>query len=224
MSMRLILIGPPGAGKGTQATNLSRELDLPVLPTGHILRVAIKDGSAVGLEAKKYMDAGKLVPDEIIIGIVSKHLVKTHFEDGYILDGMPRTLPQAQMLEDADVALNAAILLDMPDSLIEKRMTGRRICSDTQCEAVYHMETVPPKKDGICDMCGSGLVQRPDDMAETVKERLKVYHAQTEPIIDFYRSREILLYFDASVGIMGTTDMILHSLGWNTRIGFGMHA
>ena len=216
MSMRLILIGPPGAGKGTQAAFLSKELDLPILPTGHILRVAAKEGSAVGLEAKGYMDAGKLVPDEIVINIVSEFLAKEQFSGGYILDGMPRTLPQARMLEDADVALNAAILIRMPDALIENRMTGRRVCSDTNCEAVFHVETVPPKRAGICDVCGSGLIQRRDDMADTVKERLRVYHAQTEPIIEFYRSREILLVFDASAGIAETTEMILSSLGWRS--------
>ena len=223
MSMRLILIGPPGAGKGTQAANLSKELNLPVLPTGHILRVSVKEGSAVGLEAKSYMDAGKLVPDETIINIVSEYLAKEQFSGGYILDGMPRTLPQAQMLEDSDVALNAAILLQMPDSQIEERMVGRRICSDTQCEAVYHIVTVPPKQDGICDICGSELIQRRDDMSETVRERLKVYHAQTEPIIEFYRSHEILLVFDASEGIIKTTERILYSLGWTSRGGYGMH-
>lgn len=217
MSMRLILIGPPGAGKGTQAANLNREIGLPILPTGHILRMAAKEGSTIGLEAKRYMDIGKLVPDEIIIDIVSEYLAKDQFKGGYILDGMPRTLPQAQMLEDSDVALNAAIHIDMPDALIEKRMTGRRVCSDTHCEAVYNIETVPPRRSGICDICGSDLVQRHDDMPDTVKERLRVYHEQTEPIIDFYKAMEILLFFDASEGIRKTTELILFSLGW-TRI------
>jgi len=217
MSMRLILIGPPGAGKGTQAANLSKELGLPILPTGHILRVSANEGTRVGLIAKSYMDKGKLVPDDIIIDIVSDYLARDEFQHGYILDGMPRTLPQAQMLEDADVALNAAIHIDMPDALIEERMTGRRVCSNMSCEAVYHVETVPPKLPGVCDVCGSPLMQRHDDMPETVKERLRVYHAQTEPIIEFYRAMEILLFFNASDGIRKTTELILFSLGW-TRI------
>ena len=217
MSMRLILIGPPGAGKGTQASNLSKELGLPILPTGHILRLTVKEGSSIGLEAKSYMELGQLVPDEIITDIVSEYLARDRFKGGYILDGMPRTLPQAQMLEDADVALNAAIHIDMPDELIEKRMTGRRVCSNAECETVYNIDTVPPKVDGVCNICGNALTQRHDDMPETVKERLRVYHRQTEPIIEFYRSREILLFFDASEGITETTEMILSSLGWNKR-------
>lgn len=217
MSMRIVLIGPPGAGKGTQAVNLSKELGLPVLPTGQLLRLSIQEGNPVGLEAKSYMEAGKLVPDDIIISIVSDQLHRDKYSEGYILDGMPRTLPQAKMLEEADVALNAAINIDMPDELIQKRMAGRLICSESRCETVYHLETVPPKRPGICDVCGSPLIQRADDSPETVKERLRIYHEQTEPIIEFYRSMDILMVFDANVGIAETTKSILNALGWTGR-------
>jgi adenylate kinase len=194
--MKLILLGAPGAGKGTQVEFLTNEKGIPSISTGNILRAAIKNGTAVGLEAQKYITAGKLVPDDVIIGIVKERLSHKDCENGFILDGMPRTIPQAEALEMAGVVIDAAVLLDISDALIEVRMSGRRTCLN--CGATYHVTNMPPKVTGICDVCGKELTIRKDDEPETVKARLAVYHDETEPLIGFYKSRGKLHVVDGA--------------------------
>lgn len=188
--MRLILLGAPGAGKGTQADIIGRKLSIPTISTGNILRAAVKNGTPVGKQAKSYMDAGALVPDDVIIGIMKERMAEPDCKDGYILDGMPRTIAQAAALEEAGIVIDAAIEIQADDERILARMSGRRSCPD--CGAVYHIRTNPPKKVNVCDKCASGLVIRPDDQPETMKKRLMVYHQETEPLIEFYKSRGIL--------------------------------
>ncbi len=185
--MKLILLGAPGAGKGTQADYISESFSIPTISTGNILRAAIRDGTPVGLKAKALVEAGKLVSDEIIIGIVGERLAKDDCKNGFILDGVPRTIPQAEALEKIGVDIDAALYLEVPDAVIEQRMTGRRTCPD--CGATYHIAANPPKQDGICDACGGKLTQRKDDQPETVRDRLAVYHRETEPLLAFYESR-----------------------------------
>jgi len=194
--MNLILLGAPGAGKGTQVELLTKERDIPAISTGNILRAAIKDGTPTGLEAQQYISSGKLVPDEVIIGIVRERLAQKDCENGFILDGMPRTIPQAEALEKAGVEIDAAILLETADELIEERMVGRRTCIG--CGATYHVKSRPPKKENICDECGGELTRRKDDDPETVKTRLKVYHEETEPLVGFYKARGKLFTVDGS--------------------------
>ena len=199
--MKLILLGPPGAGKGTQAEILSRELHIPTISTGNILRAAVKAGTPVGLKAKSYMDAGELVPDEVIIGIIQERLAEADCAGGYILDGVPRTVAQARSLEEHGIHFDRVLSLEISDEAIVDRMAGRRVCG--QCSAPYHLSTKPPKQDGICDLCGGALVAREDDSPETVRARLKVYHAETEPLKEFYLQRGIL---SAVPGNMGTIE------------------
>lgn len=182
--MKLILLGAPGAGKGTQAEVLSRKLGIPTISTGNMLRAAISNGTAVGLEAKSYMDKGALVPDRVIIGIVKERLAEPDCANGFILDGMPRTIPQAEALEANDIHFDAVVSLEIADDEIIGRMSGRRVCP--KCGATFHVVSNPPKTEGVCDVCGDALIIRPDDAPETVKSRLDVYHAQTEPLKDFY--------------------------------------
>ena len=182
--MKLILLGAPGAGKGTQADILSRKLNIPTISTGNMLRAAIANGSAVGLEAKSYMDSGRLVPDSVIIGIVKERLAEPDCANGFILDGMPRTIPQAEALEANDIRFDAVVSLEISDEEIIGRMSGRRVCP--KCGATFHVVSNPPKTEGVCDVCGEALIIRPDDAPETVQSRLDVYHAQTEPLKDFY--------------------------------------
>ena len=181
--MKLILLGAPGAGKGTQAEILCRELSIPTISTGNILRAAIKNGTPTGLKAKSYMDAGQLVPDDVIIGIVTERLTEDDCKNGYILDGVPRTIAQAAALEKAGITFDDVISIEISDETIMERMSGRRVCES--CGASYHMVAVPPKQEGVCDKCGGRLVQRKDDAPETVKARLEVYHKETEPLKDF---------------------------------------
>ena len=188
--MKLIFLGPPGAGKGTQAAVVSKKLNIPAISTGDMLRAAIKEGTEVGQKAKTYMDAGHLVPDEVIIGIVSERLQKPDCSKGYILDGVPRTLAQAQALEEEGIAFDKVISLEVSDEAIVERMSGRRVCS--ACGEPYHTVSKPPKAEGVCDSCGGELIQRADDKAETVRERLKVYHTETEPLKQFYQERGLL--------------------------------
>lgn len=208
--MKIVMLGPPGAGKGTQAAKLSEALGIPTLSMGHILRTAIKEGQPLGLEARSYMDAGKLVPDEIIIGIVKEFIDENHFKGGYILDGMPRTLVQAEMLEKMGVEINVAISMEMSDQDIEERMKGRRVCPS--CGTAYNIKTLPPRIEGICDVCGETLVIRDDDKPETLRQRLAVYHEETEPIIGFYEKRGKLKKIDGKADIRDTTAIILDML------------
>lgn len=208
--MKMILLGAPGAGKGTQADIISKRLSIPTISTGNILRAAVKNGTPIGLKAKSFMDAGGLVPDEVIIGIVKERLSEPDCVNGYILDGMPRTLGQATALEEAGVDIDVALEIEASDADIEERMTGRRTC--VQCGATFHVKTNPPKQENVCDACGAELVIRKDDQPETVKNRLKVYHQETEPLIEFYKSREKLKTV-ANMSIGETTAIIFKTLG-----------
>ncbi len=210
--MRLILLGAPGAGKGTQAEILSKTLSIPTISTGNILRAAIKEGTPTGLKAKAFMDAGNLVPDEVIIGIITERLAKDDCANGYILDGVPRTLAQAEALEKAGIRFDAVVSIEIADEAIVKRMGGRRVCES--CGSSYHLVAVPPRQEGICDSCGGKLVQRKDDAPETVLSRLAVYHKETEPLKDFYAERGLLKAVDGNSGsVTETSDAILAVLG-----------
>ena len=184
--MKLIMLGAPGAGKGTQAEILSKKLGVPTISTGNILRAAVKAGTPIGLKAKSFMDAGALVPDDVIIGIIAEALQAPDCANGYILDGVPRTIPQAEAMEQQGVEIDWAVNLEVEDETIIERMSGRRTC---ECGATYHVVNNPPKTEGICDVCGKELTIRKDDAPETVKARLETYHAQTEPLIAFYNER-----------------------------------
>ena len=183
--MNLILLGAPGAGKGTQAEILVEKLGIPAISTGNMLREAIANGTPVGLQAKHYMDNGLLVPDEVILGIVAERVAQPDCAKGFILDGVPRTLAQAEALEAKGVKIDHVVSIEVDDSEIEGRMTGRRVCS--KCGASYHIVANPPKTEGVCDSCGSELIIRKDDAPETVRRRLDVYHAETEVLKDFYQ-------------------------------------
>ena len=183
--MNLILLGAPGAGKGTQAEILVEKLGIPAISTGNMLREAIANGTPVGLQAKHYMDNGLLVPDEVILGIVAERVAQPDCAKGFILDGVPRTLAQAEALEAKNVRIDHVVSIEIDDSVIEGRMTGRRVCS--KCGASYHIVANPPKTEGVCDSCGSELIIRKDDAPETVRRRLDVYHAETEVLKDFYQ-------------------------------------
>ena len=188
--MKLILLGAPGAGKGTQAEILCKKLGIPSISTGNILRAAIKDGTPTGIQAKSYIDAGKLVPDEVIIGIVNERLSQDDCAKGYILDGVPRTIAQAEALEKAGIQFDAVVSIEISEDEILRRMSGRRVCE--ACGSSYNVEALPPRVEGICDNCGGKLIQRKDDTPETVRERLKVYHTETEPLVGFYAERGLL--------------------------------
>ena len=209
--MKLILLGAPGAGKGTQAERLCKQLNIPTISTGNILRAAIKDGTPTGLKAKSYMDAGKLVPDEVIIGIITERLAQEDCRNGYILDGVPRTIAQAEAMEKAGITFDAVISIEIADETIMQRMSGRRVCES--CGACYHLVAVPPKTPGVCDNCGGKLVQRKDDAPETVKARLEVYHQETEPLKAFYKQRGLLKPVENQSTVEGTTEAILRALG-----------
>jgi len=209
--MKLILLGAPGAGKGTQAEILSRELNIPTISTGNILRAAMKNGTKVGLEAKAYVEAGKLVPDEVIIGIIQERLAEPDCAQGYILDGVPRTIPQAQAMEDMGIAIDCALSIEVEDQVIVDRMSGRRTCKD--CSQTFHIVSNPPKKEGICDFCGGELTIRKDDAPETVKNRLATYHRETEPLKAFYAERGKLREVQNQPSIEATTAAIRQCLG-----------
>lgn len=209
--MKLILFGAPGAGKGTQAETISKELGIPTISTGNILREAIQNKTPIGLEAKRFMDNGQLAPDEVVIGIVEERVARDDCRNGFILDGVPRTLAQAEALERAGVAIDNVVSIEIEDSVIEGRMSGRRVCS--RCGASYHVTENPPKIKGVCDDCGGVLVIREDDKPETVRERLIVYHQKTEPIKDFYKARGKLLLVDGNRPIRTVHNEILEALG-----------
>jgi adenylate kinase len=209
--MKMILLGAPGAGKGTQAEILSKKLNIPTISTGNILRAAVKNGTPVGLKAKAFMDAGQLVPDEVIIGIVAERLNESDCVDGYILDGVPRTIPQAEALETAGIHFDVVLSIEISDEEIENRMTGRRTCKN--CSATFHVVSNPPKQEGICDNCGGELILRDDDKLETVKNRLKVYHDETEPLMEFYQARNVLKSVDNQTTIEETTKLVFAAIG-----------
>ncbi|MBR6094735.1 MAG: adenylate kinase [Lachnospiraceae bacterium] len=201
--MKIIMLGAPGAGKGTQAKMIAEKYNLPHISTGDIFRANIKNQTELGMEAKKYMDEGKLVPDELTVKILLDRVANEDCKNGYVLDGFPRTIPQAEVLTKAlgemNDAIDFAIDVDVPDENIVNRMSGRRAC--VTCGATYHIVHVPPKKENICDKCGSELILRDDDKPETVLNRLKVYHEQTQPLIDYYTAKGVLRTVD------GTKDM-----------------
>ena len=196
----LVLLGPPGAGNGTQAERLIEDFDLPYYATGNILREAVENGTELGKQAKEFMDAGKLVPDDLICAVIAERLDSGQADDGFLLDGFPRTIGQAEMLEGAldkrGRQLTAALLIDAPDDEVVRRLSGRRTC--VKNGHVYHVEFDPPKHEGVCDQDGSRLVQRDDDKPETIQKRLDVYHDQTEPLISYYEDQGLLRRFDGT--------------------------
>ena len=211
MGMKLILLGAPGAGKGTQAEVLCQKLGIPTISTGNMLRTAIQEGTPVGLQAKSFMDAGKLVPDEVIIQIVAQRIAQPDCAAGFILDGVPRTIAQAAALEKAGITFDDVISIEISDETIMERMSGRRVCES--CGASYHMVAVPPKQEGVCDACGGALIQRDDDKVETVRNRLKVYHQETEPLKGYYEKKGVLVPVDNQPTIEATTKVIMEALG-----------
>ncbi len=205
--MNLILLGAPGAGKGTQAEILCERLNIPTISTGNMIREALKSGTEMGLKAKAFIEAGKLVPDEVVIGIVDERLRQDDCKNGFILDGFPRTIPQAEALDRMGVTIDRVVDIHVPDEVITRRVSGRRACLD--CGNTYHIETKKPQVDGVCDRCGSTLVQRKDDKPETVQERLQVYHEQTEPLRDYYDAAGKLLVVDGQQGIQEIAEQTL---------------
>jgi adenylate kinase len=198
--LNLIFLGPPGAGKGTQAQRLSKDFRLPYIATGDMLRAAVKDGTELGAKAKEHMDAGRLVPDDLIIAMIAEEMEKPETEDGFILDGFPRNTAQADALAEAmderGRTLTAALLIEVPDDTLVKRISGRRVC--VKAGHTYHVESDPPKHEGVCDQDGSRLIQRDDDKPETVRERLGTYHEHTEPLVEYYEERDLLRRFDGT--------------------------
>lgn len=209
--MNLILLGAPGAGKGTQAELLVEKLAIPAISTGNMLREAIAQGTELGKKAKQYMDEGSLVPDELILGIVADRVAQSDCARGFILDGVPRTLAQAQALEEKGVQIDYVVSIEVDDSEIEGRMTGRRVCA--KCGASYHVVANPPKQEGVCDLCGGELMIRKDDKPETVRHRLEVYHASTEVLKDFYAELGRLRTVNGSQSIEGANEDILRAIG-----------
>ena len=209
--MNLILLGAPGAGKGTQAELLVQKLSIPAISTGNMLREAMANGTELGKKAKKYMDDGLLVPDELILGIVADRVARPDCQKGFILDGVPRTLAQAQALEDMGVKIDHVVSIEVDDAAIEGRMTGRRVCA--KCGASYHIIANPPKTEGLCDLCGGELVTRKDDAPETVRRRLEVYHSTTEVLKDFYGKLGRLRLVNGSQSIEGANEDILKAIG-----------
>jgi len=211
--MNLILLGAPGAGKGTQAELLLQKLSIPAISTGNMLRDAMAHGTELGNKVKKFMDEGLLVPDELIMGIVADRVAQPDCQNGFILDGVPRTLAQAKALEAAGVRIDHVISIEVDDSEIEGRMTGRRVCGD--CGASYHIAANPSKVEGICDLCGGQLITRKDDAPETVRKRLQVYHSTTEVLKDFYAGLGRLRLINGSQSIEGAFEDILKAIGAN---------
>ena len=209
--MKLMFLGAPGAGKGTQADAVSARLGIPTISTGNILREAVKNGTPIGIKAKEYMDAGKLVPDDVIIGLVDERIAQDDCKNGFILDGMPRTIVQAEALEKAGIEFDNIISLEISDDEIMSRMTGRRTCP--ACGASFHIKDNPSKKEGVCDNCGSELTQRKDDAPETVRERLVVYHDSTEPLKAFYAERGKLKLVQSQEKVADTMRLVAEALG-----------
>ncbi|MGN0586173.1 MAG: adenylate kinase [Oscillospiraceae bacterium] len=208
--MNLILLGAPGAGKGTQAEVISAKLNIPQISTGNILREAVKNGTECGLKAKSFMESGALVPDEVVIGILKDRIAEDDCKNGFILDGFPRTVPQAEALEKMGVTIDKVLSIDVEDAAIQARISGRRVCE--KCGASYHIQYNPTKVEGICDKCGGNAVQRKDDAPETVVERLKTYHEQTAPLADFYANRGKLVRVQGQEGVAETSKLVLEAI------------
>lgn len=209
--MKLILLGAPGAGKGTQAEIICEKLSIPTISTGNIIREAMKNGTEMGLKAKEAVEAGKLVSDDVVIGIIKERLAKDDCKAGFILDGFPRTIPQAEALDKLGVAIDCVLDIGVKDEAIAARLGGRRVCP--QCGSSYHIEYKRPSKEGICNQCGAALIQRKDDAPETVLERLAIYHEQTEPLKDYYRSTGKLKSVEGQDKVEDTTKLVFEALG-----------
>lgn len=213
--MKIVLLGPPGAGKGTQAKSISNRYSIPHISTGDIFRKNISENTPLGVEAKTYMDNGQLVPDEVTINMVKDRLQQNDCKNGYLLDGFPRTVLQAEALDifliERGESIDTALLIEVPKEFILERMTGRRVCPS--CGASYHIKFNPPANDGKCDLCGSDVIQRKDDTEETVKERLEVYENQTQPLIDFYENKKQLSVVDGTQAINEVFESICNILG-----------
>ncbi|MEU0087825.1 adenylate kinase [Streptomyces sp. NPDC054802] len=213
--MRIVLVGPPGAGKGTQAAFLARNLSIPHISTGDLFRANISQGTELGKQAKAYMDAGNLVPDEVTIGMAKDRMSQPDAVGGFLLDGFPRNVGQAQaldgMLSDEGVKLDAVLDLEVPEDEVVKRIAGRRVCRNNSAH-VFHVTYTPPKTEGVCDECGGELYQRDDDSEETVRKRLEVYHTQTEPIIDYYRAQNLVVTISALGKVNDVTDRAMEAL------------
>ena len=207
--MNLILMGAPGAGTGTQSANISEKYQIPAIATGDILRGAIKAGTELGKAAKSYIDAGKLVPDEVVIGIIKEYLSSDACKNGFILDGFPRSIPQAEALDEMGVQIDVVLSIEVADEKIVERMSGRRVCS---CGASYHVMYNPPKTENVCDKCGAALYIRADDAAETVKNRLETFHAQTEPLKDYYSKKNLLVTVEGQEEVADTTKLVFEAL------------
>lgn len=208
--MKIILLGAPGAGKGTQAEVICNRYNIPAISTGNIIREALKTGTEMGLKAKSYMESGALVPDEVVIGIIRERIVKDDCKDGFILDGFPRTIPQAEALDKMGIVIDKVIDIEVPDEKIINRMSGRRVCE--KCGASYHLEYKKPKVEGICDACSGTLIQRKDDHPDTVKSRLDVYHSETEPLKDYYEKQGKLTVVEGQEEIEDTTRLLIEAL------------
>lgn len=209
--MKISIMGPPGGGKGTQAEILSEKLAIPHISTGAIIRNAIREKTQLGILAEDYIEKGQLIPDELAIDMVSHRLREKDCENGYILDGFPRTLPQARAMDEIGIELDCALNLLVADDVIVERLSGRRECK--ACAAPYHIKYNPPEKDGVCDKCGGVLISRDDDVPETIRKRLNVYHQETEPLIDFYKEKDLLVNVAGRETIEDTTQEVLKSLG-----------
>ena len=208
--MNIIFLGAPGAGKGTQAEIIADKYNIPTISTGNIIREALKNGTEMGLKAKAYTEAGQLVPDEVVIGIIKERLAKGDCENGFILDGFPRTIPQAEALDAMGIIIDKVVDIDVPDEAIAERMTGRRVCPD--CGASYHLVNKKPAVEGKCDSCGAALIQRKDDAPETVADRLKVYHDQTEPLKGYYEGTGKLRTVEGIGSVADITAKVINAL------------
>lgn len=208
--MNLILLGAPGAGKGTQAEVICNEFKIPAVSTGNIIREAVKNGTELGEKTKSYLDAGALVPDELVIALVKERLAQPDCQNGFILDGFPRTVPQAEALDKMGVQIDTVLDIEVPDEKIVGRLSGRRVCSG--CGASYHLEYKPPKQEGICDSCGGALIQRKDDHPDTVLERLRVYHEQTEPLKEYYSAQGKVTVVYGQEEVKDTSALVLKAL------------
>lgn len=209
--MNIIMLGAPGAGKGTQAAVLCEHLNIPTISTGNIIREALRTGTEMGLKAKSYMDAGQLVPDEVVIGIVKDRLQEDDCKNGYILDGFPRTIPQAEALDEMGADIDCVIDIEVADEVIVNRLSGRRVCE--KCGRPYHTESLKPKVEGVCDDCNGALVQRKDDQIDTIKNRLDIYHKETEPLVNYYKAQGKLKVVEGQDTVADTTAAVFKALG-----------